>query len=208
MMLTTAHCVAGKRQVDAAYSENGGHVLERVMQRAIHPGFSGRSRVSIDLALIRLDGPLPSRFQPLAIDRGGGQHRVGLSQKIAGFGMQRDGEEGSAGTLRSAGMVVLPRLFPRFLRLGTDPEADLTDIAVCTGDSGGPVIEESGEGPLVVGVVYGRERFDQAQTCGTIAQAVRLAPQASWINKTLQGWSGTGTNRRRPGQPMRISMAP
>lgn len=208
VVLTAAHCVAGKRQVVVAYGENGGHVLQRVVQRAIHPGFSGRSRVSIDLALIRLDGPLPGRFQPLALDRGEGQHRVGLSQKIAGFGMQRDGEEASAGTLRSASVSVLPRLFPRFLRLGTDPEADLSDIAICTGDSGGPVIEERGEGPLIVAVVYGRERFGQAKTCGTVAQAVRLAPQAGWINKTLQGWSGAGQNPRRPGQPLRISTAP
>jgi hypothetical protein len=119
--------------------------------------------------------------------------------------MQRDSEEASAGTLRSASVVVLPRLFPRFLRLGTDPDAELSDIAICTGDSGGPVIEERGEGPLLVGVVYGRERFGQAKTCGIIAQAVRLAPQASWITKTLQGWSGAAPNPRRPGQPLRIS---
>lgn len=190
VVLTAAHCVAGPREVVIAYPESGSHVLQRVNAKAIHPGFSRRSNVSIDLALIRLDRPLPQRFTPLPLDQGGSPHRVGLALTIAGFGMQHEGGDESAGRLRSGRVQVLPRLFPRFLRLGMTADAELSDLAICTGDSGGPVIDMSDGSPEVVGVIYGRERFGNARSCGTIAQAVRVAPQQRWIESVLARWSG------------------
>ncbi|MCA1952666.1 MAG: S1 family peptidase [Hyphomicrobiales bacterium] len=184
IILTAAHCVAGNKRIAVAYPENGSHVLQRVAAKAIHPGFSPRSRVSIDIALIRLEGQLPARFLPMAIDRGAGGHAVGARRVIAGFGLAVDGLEESAGTLRSARVSVLPRFYPRFMRLGYTPDAGLDDFAVCTGDSGGPVLEDR----LVVGVVYGREAFGRAKSCGTTAQAVRVAPQAGWIDGVLGRW--------------------
>lgn len=186
VVLTAAHCVSGNRQVAVAYAENGSHVLQRVRAKAINPGFSGKSRVSIDLALIKLDSPLPVRFRPLALDRGEAPHSVGARRRIAGFGLAVDRDEASAGKLRSADVSILPREFPRFMRLGRADDSTLSDLAICTGDSGGPVID----GDLVVGVVYGREKFANAQTCGTIAQAVRLAPQRAWIDGVLGKWGG------------------
>ncbi len=108
VILTAAHCVAGKKQVVVAYAESGSHVLQRVSSRAINPGFSGKSRVSVDMALIRLESPLPARFSPLPYDRGEVEHRVGATHLIAGYGMQREGDESSAGKLRSATVGVLP----------------------------------------------------------------------------------------------------
>ncbi len=51
VILTAAHCVAGKKQVVVAYAESGSHVLQRVSSRAINPGFSGKSRVSLDMGV-------------------------------------------------------------------------------------------------------------------------------------------------------------
>lgn len=195
IVLTAAHCVSGKKQVVVAYAENGSHVLQRVVARALHPGFSRSSSVSVDIALIRLEGPLPARLSALPIDRGESDHAIGASRLVAGFGMQRENDEQSAGTLRSAGMQVLPRLFPRFMRLGTSVDAELSDAAICTGDSGGPVLDRSESPPRIVGVIYGRERFGTARSCGTIAQAVRLAPQRQWIDATLAKFSGGASPR-------------
>lgn len=187
VIMTAAHCVAGNKQVAIAYAEDGSHVLQRIAAKAINPGFSPAARVSVDLALVRLDSALPARFQPMPIDSGESAHEIGLGRTIAGFGLAAERDEASAGKLRSARIRVLPKLYPRFLRLGLRPDADLSDFAVCTGDSGGPVID----GGLVVGVVYGREKFANAESCGTIAQAVRVAPQRGWIDATMRKW-GTG----------------
>ncbi len=187
VILTAAHCVAGNKQVAVAYPEDGSHVLQRIAAKAINPGFSASARVSIDMALVRLDSDLPARFQPMPIDGGESDHEIGLGRTIAGFGLAAERDEASAGKLRSARVQVLPKLYPRFLRLGTRPDADLSDFAVCTGDSGGPVID----GGLVVGVVYGREKFGNAQSCGTIAQAVRVAPQRGWIDATMRKWGAS-----------------
>ncbi|MCA0400591.1 MAG: S1 family peptidase [Proteobacteria bacterium] len=185
IVLTAAHCVAGGKQVAIAYPENGSHTLQRIAGVAINPGYSAKAAVSIDLALVRLEGPLPSRFVPMRMDRGENPHAVGLERVVAGFGMMADADEGSAGTLRKAQTEILPRLFPRYLRLGREGST-LSDFAVCTGDSGGPVLD----GDLVVGVIYGREKYGNAETCGTVAQAVRLAPQRAWLDKIIAGWSG------------------
>jgi|GEM_PF-865576 len=194
IILTAAHCVAGKRDVVIAYAENGSHVLQRVKARAIHPGFSDNARVSIDLALLQLEGALPARFQPVTLDDGAGVHAVGASQIVAGFGLETDGDEASAGILRSARVSVLPKLYPRFLRLGQAAGGGLDDFAICTGDSGGPVFATTGASPLQVGVVYGREAFEKARSCGVTAQAVRIAPQRGWIDGVLARWSGQAAN--------------
>lgn len=186
IILTAAHCVAGNKQVAIAYAEGGSHVLQRVAAKAINPGFSAKSRVSIDLALIKIEGRLPDRFQPMTLDGVDGDHAVGVRRRVAGFGLAAERDDASAGTLRSANVSVLPRLYPRFLRLGYRPDSDLSDFAVCTGDSGGPVLD----GLVVVGVVYGREKFGTAQSCGTTAQAVRIAPQRRWIDGVLARWGG------------------
>jgi secreted trypsin-like serine protease len=199
IILTAAHCVTGNKQVVVAYAENGSHVLQRVAAKAVNPGFSPNARVSVDLALIKLDGQLPSRFQPMALETGDGNHAVGVRRTVAGFGLAVDRDESSAGTLRSARVTVLPKLYPRFLRLGYRADADLTDFAVCTGDSGGPVLD----GATVVGVVYGREKFGNAQMCGTTAQAVRIAPQRGWIDGVLARWGRRGLSAENT--PVRLA---
>ena len=195
IIVTAAHCVAGKTSVVVAYPENGSHVLQRVTARAINPGFSKAARVSLDLAVLKLEGQLPSRFRPVRIDRGSGIHSVGNAQRIAGYGMQAEGDDQSAGTLRSARVEVLPRLFPRFLRLGVN--GNLSELAICTGDSGGPVFETGAGEPLLVGVVYGREKLGDAKSCGVTAQAVRIAPQRAWIDGVVAKWMGQAPRQPR-----------
>jgi S1-C subfamily serine protease len=189
IILTAAHCVHGAKQLAVAYFENGSPVLQKVIAQATNPGFSSEARVSIDMALVKLEGTLPDRFQPIALDRGLGAHEIGINRVIAGFGIAIDRDEKSAGTLRSAKVTVLPRLYPRFLRLGLEDAANLNEIAICRGDSGGPVLERASGSSLLVGVVYGVEKFPNARTCGTTAQAVRVAPQLGWIDDVLDRWA-------------------
>lgn len=185
IILTAAHCVSRAGQYAVATRDSAGKVaLQEVRQIARHPEFQAGARASIDMALVRLASPLPARFSPVTLDDGAQENGVGSVQTIAGFGLAREGDEASAGILRSASVSVLPRYFPRFLRLGPVQGT----IAICQGDSGGPVFSEATSDVTVIGVIYGKENSDGRQ-CGATAQAVRVAPQRRWINGIMAQWA-------------------
>ena len=73
-------------------------------------------------------------------------------------------------------------LFPRFFRLGRSDDG----VLICRGDSGGPVFDAD---LRLAGVVYGKERSD-GRSCGSVAQAVRIAPQRGWLDGVLRRWGG------------------
>jgi hypothetical protein len=182
IVITAAHCVSGSGRYAVAYREGGSPVLQEAAEVARHPEFRTGARVSIDIALVRLKLPLPDRFVVSGIDRDTDNDRVGDTLTVAGFGLMRDGDEASAGTLRQAGVTVLPRYYPRYLRLGRSAG----DLQICRGDSGGPVFDAD---LRLVGVVYSKELSD-GRECGSVAQAVRLAPQSGWIDRVIARWGG------------------
>jgi secreted trypsin-like serine protease len=186
IILTASHCVSGSGQYAIAYKETGGSpTLQEVRQVARHPEFKSGTRVSIDLALVRLKLPLPSRFLPVSLDSDADDDGVGSRMTIAGFGLARDGDEKSAGTLRSATVTVLPRFYPRYFRLGLSGGG----ISICKGDSGGPVFSDGFAGPTLTGVIYASERQRGGRQCGDVAQAVRIAPQRAWIDRIMTQWA-------------------
>jgi secreted trypsin-like serine protease len=184
VVITAGHCVAGAGQFAVAYREGGSPVLQQVRQVARHPEFSRSQKVSIDLALVRLQTPLPSRFAAMALDDNAEDDVVGSRQIVAGFGLARESDEGSAGTLRVAQVSILPRFYPRFMRLG---RADGT-FKVCKGDSGGPVMTDSLLGITLTAVIYASEKSRAGRQCGDTAQAVRIAPQRAWIDGVRARW--------------------
>ncbi len=179
VLLTAAHCVSGNRELRIAYAEGSSHVLQMITKRAVHPQFSGRDRVSVDLALV-LTNKLPARFQPLPL----GEGAAGETFTLAGYGLTSENADNSGGTLRRTSVGAIGRYYPRFMRLGLRETATLAEFAICTGDSGGPVLA----GKQVIGVVSSREAYGNAKACGIIAQAVRIAPQRGWIDQVLKGW--------------------
>lgn len=182
VIVTAAHCTVGAPQLAVAYIEDGRPVLQAVQSVARNPGFSSKTAVSVDIALLKLSEALPARFRPVSIDGGAAAASIGENLTVAGYGLSVDSDVKSAGTLRSANVALLPKLYPRFMRLGG--EANLARFAICKGDSGGPVLS----GGSIVGVVYAAERAKGAKTCGSAAQAVRLAPQRGWIDGIMRGW--------------------
>lgn len=186
IIITAAHCTVGSKQMAVAYIEGDRPILQPVASVARHPGFSKNAAVSVDMALIKLQEPLPARYVPVGLDGGSGAAAIGESLTIAGFGLAEEKDYKSAGTLRAASVELLPRMYPRFLRLGID--GDASRLAICQGDSGGPVLAGGGA-PSLVGVLYAHERNGKkASACGSIAQAVRVAPQRAWIDRVMAGW--------------------
>jgi secreted trypsin-like serine protease len=184
VVITAGHCVSGPGQYAIAYREGGSPVLQEVRQVARHPGFSPGSSVSIDMALVRLKTPLPARFSAVALDGNAEDDVVGARQTVAGFGLARDGDEASAGTLRSASVTILPKFYPRFMRLGRMDGS----FRVCKGDSGGPVLSDSLLGVTLTAVIHASEKSRGSRQCGETAQAVRVAPQRAWIDGVRARW--------------------
>jgi secreted trypsin-like serine protease len=188
VVITAAHCVTGSSQYAVSYREGDSPVLQEVREVARHPNFKASSTVSVDVALIRMRLPLPPRFSPVTLDdagNGADDNGVGSQQTIAGFGLSREGDEKTLGTLRVAQVTVLPRFYPRFFRLGRNG----SDLLICKGDSGGPVLNEGLFGLTLTGVIYASEKSTNGRQCGDKAQAVRIAPQRRWIDGVMAKWA-------------------
>jgi secreted trypsin-like serine protease len=183
IVITAAHCVTGPGQYAVAYKDGGSATLQEIRQLQRHPQYRQGSRVSIDIALIRLKLPLPSRFAAVPLDDKADDDAVGSSQTIAGFGLAREGDDASAGTLRSADVRVLPKFYPRYFRLGISGGG----LMVCKGDSGGPVFSGTFSTTLTA-VIYAKEGQTGGRQCGEVAQAVRIAPQRGWIDSVRARW--------------------
>ena len=187
IVLTAGHCVQGSTQIAIAWNEGGKPVLELVKQTATHPQFSGFNQRSIDLALIRLSKPMGSRFEPAALEEGEGEH---VSFELAGFGLQTSYDEASAGKLRSAETVSLQLSTSRVLHLGR--ETAPSELQICKGDSGGPVFADTGDGRVLVGVIVATYNSNVkpgarwSAICGNTAQAIRIGPQKTWIERRHQ----------------------
>jgi hypothetical protein len=183
VVLTAAHCVRRSKQIAVGYFEGGTPTLQEVVSVVRHPRADQSLRRAVDIALVRLKLPLPRRFAPIALDAADRQRGAGETVTVAGLGLVGPTEESSDGRLRSASVRILAPTTRRMIRIGLDE--DIARLAVCKGDSGGPVIGEDGR---LAAVVFGVENDSQPAICGAVAQAIRIAPNRAWIDRTIAGW--------------------
>ncbi len=186
ILVTAAHCVAQADDLRLYWPGANVADLPRVNAVAIHPDFrrdAPRTRErSIDLALVRTSAPLPSRFQPIAIDWSP-KIAVGDRFTIAGFGLGRENVAASAGQLRSGRLEARAPL-SSILLWAQDPAGK--GLGACTGDSGGAIF--SADGTRLVAVTVWATGEGKRQ-CGLLTQGVLLSPQRSFIETTLRQWA-------------------
>ncbi|MGO8798544.1 MAG: S1 family peptidase [Roseiarcus sp.] len=186
VVLTAAHCVAPIKDMRVHYRDDAGRpILLDVEAVAVHPGYRAdaltRRVVSIDLALVRTQTPLDSRFSAAELDESG-DVGVGRSLRIFGYGVAREGEGGGAGVLRSAALRVRAPL-SAILLWAEDPTG--AGAGACTGDSGGPILTDDRRQVVAIATW---SAGSGARRCGAVTQGPLVAPQRAWIDSVLAGW--------------------
>lgn len=188
VVLTAGHCLAGSRDFRVLYKdEAGAPVLLEPAAIKTHPGFDpgaiAARRKSIDLGLVRLKAALPARFRPARLAADAGPATGGASLTLAGFGLAREGDPRTGGTLRQATLGVVEPYGPSKILVWLDPARPGT--GACTGDSGGPVFDASG---TLVAVTTWAEGSGKSR-CGARTQGVLVGPQRGWIDATTRNWA-------------------
>ena len=185
-ILTAGHCVKPVRDMRVFYRDaSGASVFTEVRSVVRHPQFKedavARRVVSIDLALIETTKPIDSRFSALDLDATG-ETAVGQSLDAAGYGVAREGEQNSAGVLRSAKLAVREPL-SRVLVWAADPNG--AGAGACTGDSGGPILSDGGT-RLLASIAWSQGA--PGSHCGALTQGILVAPVRDWIRATIEAW--------------------
>ncbi|QJP13942.1 trypsin-like serine protease [Starkeya sp. ORNL1] len=181
VLLTAAHCVQPAADYAAVVFEAAGPRLLKATRVVLHPRFDPNSfetrRPTPDLALIKLGEPLPDRFGPADLSADPALPPQRSQFLIAGFGVIRDGDGKSAGTLRTVSLPSIGTTGGIMVRLSNGEAA-----GGCTGDSGGPVLADG----VVVGIIGWSTASGGKRGCGGVTGATLVGPQRAWIDATAR----------------------
>jgi hypothetical protein len=148
-IVTAAHCFAssGSQQVQIYHASRGASTHFAYVHR--HPNYTN-NQWSVDIAVVQLAGPdawatTKRRFRLYT-----GTTSVGKGLKIYGYGITGTGASSTLGTLRGAPNNTSFRLSDH---TNGYFKANAATARICSGDSGGPAIDESSSSgyPIVWG---------------------------------------------------------
>ncbi|MCB4768922.1 trypsin-like serine protease [Ancylobacter sp. Lp-2] len=180
VVLTAAHCVQPAANYAAVAFEASGPRIIEASRVALHPQFDPNSfatrRPTPDLALVKLSAPLPG-VRPARLSSEPALPARRTAFTLAGYGVVKDGDGKSAGTLRTVELPSIGTTGGIMIRLSDGPAA-----GGCTGDSGGPVFLE-GE---VAGIIGWSTAAGGARGCGGVTGATLVGPQRAWIDATAR----------------------
>lgn len=190
VVVTAAHCVTGSSDYRVHWRGSDGQpILREIKAIAVHPGYAKdaerKRQRSIDLALIRLAEPLPSRFQEASISST--IPKAGERLTVGGFGIGTENDPTTSGLFRASTLSVIEPYGPSSILVWlTDPTTgpQALGTGACTGDSGGPIFDPTG---AVVAITVYAEGRGQAK-CGALTQGLLLAPQRAFMDATLKKW--------------------
>jgi hypothetical protein len=114
---------------------------------------------------------------------------VGGRFTIAGIGVTVRGDGKSGGTIRVAGLVATGKPGTLQIRLVDPVGQGLRDgMGACTGDSGGPVVEDKPTGPAIIGVISWSTGPNGSAGCGGMTGVTPLTLYRDWILQTARQW--------------------
>jgi hypothetical protein len=193
LVLSAAHCVTpGASYKIVQYDEQRQPQLLAVKRVADHPGFNAQGikahRASADIALLQLNEPLAGKTAlPLGIPLE--PFEAGQSYTVAGIGVAARGDGKSGGTVRRAALVSTShpgKLQIRLLDPATNNER--AGLGACTGDSGGPVLQQQNGRNVVIGVISWSTGAKSSAGCGGLTGVTPLTLYRDWIVQTAKAW--------------------
>jgi secreted trypsin-like serine protease len=193
LVLTAAHCVQpGADYKIVEYGADKQPQLQDVKTVAVHPAFNMQAmlahRATADVALLQLAGPARGKA-PSAVGAPNIPIMVGGRFTIAGIGVTVRGDGKSGGTIRVAGLVATGQPGTLQIRLVDPVGQGLRDgMGACTGDSGGPVVEDKQGGPAIIGVISWSTGPNGSAGCGGITGVTPLTLYRDWILQTARQW--------------------
>jgi secreted trypsin-like serine protease len=182
LVLTAGHCVAPRSTYRVVIDAPPGMTIHSI---AVHPHYSpndyASGRVTADVALIKLERPLPAEVVPAALAPST-KVKPGDRFVVAGFGVTFANSDGGVGVPRQATLVATGRPGNLQIRL-IDPTTrdSRAGLGACTGDSGGPVFVERSGRYAVIGVVSWSTGPAGSEGCGGLTGVTPLLLYRSWI---------------------------
>lgn len=181
IVLTAAHCAASADAIQVGGNRGWGDMtappvgLSSVTKIVHHPQYDPLKDDSPDLAILKLQQPLPYRFVPAFF--GASTPANGTNLIAAGYGKSSDADTKGGMILR---MVVLRVSYAGrgYIALAG---ASLQASGANHGDSGGPVFTYRGMHDLVAIIV--------ASSIGRQTMAIAVAPNYGWIKETISALS-------------------
>jgi secreted trypsin-like serine protease len=193
LVLTAAHCVQpGADYKIVEYGADKPPQLQDVRTVAVHPAFNMQAmlahRATADVALLQLAEPAKGKT-PSALGMPDIPITVGGRFTIAGIGVTVRGDGKSGGTIRVAGLVATGKPGTLQIRLVDPVGQGLRDgMGACTGDSGGPVVEDKPTGPAIIGVISWSTGPNGSAGCGGLTGVTPLTLYRDWILQTARQW--------------------
>ena len=113
----------------------------------------------------------------------------GRGDYVAGIGVTRPGDGKSGGVVRAATLISTSQPGRLQIRL-VDPATQATSagLGACTGDSGGPVVQQQSGRAILVGVVSWSTGPNTTAGCGGLTGVTPLTLYRDWVVQTATGW--------------------
>ena len=170
LVLTGGHCVAPAASYRVLLPDIKPPGLA-IRSIAIHPRYNPKDyasgRVTADVALLKLEQPLPADIVPAA---------------VAPVTSVAPGSEAGNGVPRAAALIATGKPGTLQIRLFDPATRDQrSGLGACTGDSGGPAFIENNGTFAVIGVVSWSTGAASTAGCGGLTGVTPLAIYRGWV---------------------------
>ncbi|MBS1971881.1 MAG: trypsin-like serine protease [Bdellovibrionales bacterium] len=186
VILTAGHCLKDvkKGDVDVVFNSD---ISCSAMANSIpsvdiliHKDYKGDNQAKFDLAMLKLESPIPSSYLPQSIYDG----KAPLSNDqvlMIGYGVTSESIHDSM-HLRKTTKSFKTETAIRDQNIGFDQR---TGGGVCSGDSGGPVYVQVGGEYKIIAVNSTVMNKDESQACHGLSMAMYMPFFADWVQQSL-----------------------